>query len=119
MSIIFNQFKMNNNKKRLALLALLRLRKKRKLNKQPSIRRYWVHPMLEVRYVEGAFYHFIHFTTILSVMCETHHLFVLVIEIGTIKISSDIGRLSDMHTGIVTLKRYFYRIGVNVKTFYL
>ncbi|KAL4153568.1 hypothetical protein QTP88_001492 [Uroleucon formosanum] len=47
---------MNNNKKRLALLALLRLRKKRKLNKQPSTRRYWVHPMLEVRYVEGAFY---------------------------------------------------------------
>lgn len=47
---------MNNNKKRLALLALLRLRKKRKFNKQPSTRRYWVHPMLEVRYVEGAFY---------------------------------------------------------------
>jgi len=47
---------MNNNKKRLALLALLRLRKKRKLNIQRSTRRYWVHPMLEVRYAEGAFY---------------------------------------------------------------
>jgi hypothetical protein len=50
---------------------------------------------------------------------KTNILFILVIEIGTIKISSDTGRLSDIHTDIGTLKRYFYRIGVNVKTVYL
>lgn len=50
---------------------------------------------------------------------KTNHLFVLVIEIGTIKISSDTDRLSDMPTDIVILQRYFYRIGVNVKTIYL
>ena len=50
---------------------------------------------------------------------KTNYLFALVIEIGTIKISSDTGRPSDMHSDIVALKRYFYRIGVNVKAVHL
>lgn len=47
-----------NNKRRIILLALLHRRRRRKhvrYNNQLN-RRYWVHPILQVRYVEGAFY---------------------------------------------------------------
>lgn len=45
------------NRRRIILLALLHRRRRRKRQIIARLnRRYWVHPLLQVRYVEGAFY---------------------------------------------------------------
>jgi len=55
--ILYSFFNMNT-KKKIALLAFLRQRSKE--HKQKVARKFWLHPLVAVRYVKGTYIYFVH-----------------------------------------------------------